>query len=105
MPPTKTLEQMRDKLYQAFDKAIDRTNKYSDYDLINQEKLAAASGALEAASRAADAVVKIEQAIAMRDLIKDLRAQGADVEVDMEKGLVRSISPMSKIKLKAPGEA
>jgi 16S rRNA G966 N2-methylase RsmD len=99
---TKSLEQMRDKLYQAFDKAIDRTNKYQDYELANQEKLAAATGALEAASRAADAVVRIEQAIAMRNLIKELRAEGADIEVDMEKGLVRSISPMSKIKLKQP---
>jgi len=102
---TKTLEQMRDKLYQAFDKAIDRTNKYQDYELANQEKLAAATGALEAASRAAEAVVKIEQAIATRNLIKELRAQGADVEVDFEKGTVRSISPMSKIKLKQPGDA
>lgn len=99
---TKTLEQMRDKLYQAFDKAIDRTNQYADYELANQDKLAAATSALEAASRASEAVVKIENAIAMRELIKDIRAQGADVEVDMEKGLVRSISPMSKIKLKGP---
>jgi hypothetical protein len=99
---TKTLEQMRDRLYQAFDKAIDRSNKYQDYELTSPERLEAVTGALDAASRAADAVVKIEQAIAMRDLIKELKAQGADVEVDMEKGLVRSISPMGKIKLKQP---
>jgi hypothetical protein len=105
MPPTKNLEQMRDRLYEAFDKAIARSNKYADYEIGAVEKNQTASQALDSATRAAEAVVKVEQAIQMRDLIKDLKAQGTDIEVDIEKGIVRSISPMSKIKLKSPGDA
>lgn len=100
--PTKNLEQLRDRLYQAFDKAVTRSERIQDYEWANAEKSKAAADALEGAVRASEAVIKVEREIAARALIKELRAEGSDIEVDFEKGTVRTISPMNKIKLKQP---
>lgn len=101
--PTKTLEQMRDRLYQVFDKAAARSDKFDHYDVGDPAKMNAAVNAQDSAARVSEGIIKIEQAIQMRDLVKDLREKGIDVEVDFEKGTVRSISPMNTIKLKPPG--
>lgn len=101
--PTKSLEEMRDRLYQAFDKAMERNDVIGNYEVSNPEKMNAAANAQDSAMRVSESIVKVEQAIQMRDLVKDLREKGIDVEVDFEKGTVRSISPMNTIKLKPPG--
>lgn len=102
-----SLDQVKDGLYDAFQRAIDKSKMgtYSSDGSIEAAKNHAAAAYMQAAAQTAEAIAKVEREITMRDIIKDLRAQGADVEVDFERGIVRSISPMNKIKLKAPGEA
>jgi hypothetical protein len=101
------LDDVKRSLYDAFERAIGKS-KMSTSSLDGNTEAAknqAAAAYLQAAAQTAEAIAKVEREITMRDIIKDLRAQGADIEVDFEKGTVRSMSPMSKIKLKAPGEA
>lgn len=101
-----TLEEVKTELYEAFNGAMKMARKAPGYNdnALEAQRLQAAAACMQAAAQTAEAITKVEREITMRDIIKDLRAQGADVEVDFEKGIVRSISPMNKIKLKQPGD-
>lgn len=103
----KNLDEMKEELYETFNRAVYHSKKTPDYNSSseNAQRLQAAAACMQAAAAAAEALTKVEREITMRDMIKELREQGADIELDIEKGIVRSISPMSKIKLKQPGEA
>jgi hypothetical protein len=92
----KTLEEVRDGLYRAFNKAmdgVDNTNYYDTDKLVKTTQLAREMAA---------AVAALEQDIVTIAILKEAREKGAEIGLDLDKGLVRSITPMGKIKLK-PG--
>jgi hypothetical protein len=103
----KNLDEVKAELYEAFNGAMKMARKAPSYNDNTEEaqRLQAAAACMLAAAQTAEAITKVEREIAVRYIITDLRALGADVEVDFEKGIVRSISPMSKIKLKSPGDS
>jgi hypothetical protein len=101
---SENLEDVKKKLYAAFDKAIARADNYDYFSSSSEgaQKLQASAQCLHAAAQTAQAIATVENQIAVLDVLRELREKGADVELDIEKGLVRSITPMSKIKLKGP---
>lgn len=103
----KTLEEVKLSLYEAFTRAIEKSeaSTYHHDDNVAAAKNQAAATYIQAAAQAADALTKVEREITVRDMIRELREQGADVELDIEKGIVRSIAPMGRIKLRQPGDA
>lgn len=103
----KNLDEVKADLYDNFNRAMTYGRKVpsDNYSTDNPQRLQAAAASMQAAAMTADAIAKVERELTIRDMIKELREQGADIEVDIEKGIVRSISPMSKIKLKPPGDA
>lgn len=101
---SENLQDVKKKLYAAFDKAIQRADNYDYFSSSSEgaQKLQASAQCLNAAAQTAQAIATVEREIAVLDLLAELRQKGAEIELDIEKGLVRSITPLDKIKLKGP---
>ena len=101
---TKNLEEIKDKLYKAFDKALAHYEEITSYSSGNTvEKVSARSLALGAAAQTAQAISSVEREIAVLDWIKECRERGDNIAAEMDKGLAKGIVPLSTIKLKPPG--
>ena len=99
---TKSLEEMKDKLYKAFDRAI----AHSESDMSagnNFEKITARSEALQAAAQTAQAITVVEHEIAVLDALKDARERGDRVILEISGGIAQNIKPLNTLKLKPPG--
>ncbi len=99
--PTKSLGEMKDKLYEAFDKAL---VAYSDITTSSDgkmiEKTASRSQALGAAAQVAQALVSVEHEIMVQDVVKEARERGDNIAVEIAGGLSNSMAPMSALKFK-----
>jgi hypothetical protein len=100
---TKNLDEVRAKLYQAFDNAISAYGDMSMSGANTHEKVVSKSQALGAAAQVAQALTSVEHEIAVLDWIKESRARGDNIAAEMDKGLVKSSVPLGTIKLKPPG--
>ena len=90
----KSLQDLKTCLYKAFNKAMDGMDNISYYETDKIEKAA------KTISSISERIEAVGHEIAMLDTLKELREKGGDLEIDMGKGLLRSITPLSKIKLK-----
>lgn len=97
MADATNLEEVREKLYKAFNKAIDGV-EYWDVDSSSQNELHIASST--AAANAAQAITTVEREIAVLQLLKEAKESGAGITIEIDKGLARSVSVPSPIKLK-----
>lgn len=97
MADAKNLEQVRDQLYKAFNKAM-KGVEYWDCDSTSEvERHTAAS---HAAVNAAHAITNVEREIAVLQLLKEAKESGSGITLEIDKGLARSVSVPSPIKLK-----
>lgn len=100
---TKTLEEAREKLYQAFDHAI----KLKDTSMESGnlcDRISARARAIEAAASTAQALAVLENQIQVKELIEKAEKSGSQVVLEISQGLVKDVKPMASIKLKQPGQ-
>jgi hypothetical protein len=100
---TKSLDEVRTKLYRAFDLA------WQQYENVDQssgsvaEKVSARSLALTAASQSAQALTSVEHEIAVQKAYADWKANGEGIDDDIAGGIIRDVKTMAKLKIKPPG--
>jgi hypothetical protein len=95
----RTLEELKDTLWKAFDRAAERHEYYSDYDYASQSyptnhsiQNRIAMGTL------ADAIVNVEREMRIREKI----AEEQKIEDDVNDGLSRKVTALRPVKLKQP---
>ena len=89
----KNLDEMKQALYKAFNKAMDEV----DYRNHNEEKLPAA---IKMVTEIAEKITGVEVQIALIDLMKEAKAKGGDLEIDLDKRTIRSSTQTSTAAIK-----
>ncbi|MEZ0263051.1 MAG: hypothetical protein ACAH80_18745 [Alphaproteobacteria bacterium] len=97
MADATNLEEVRQKLYKAFNKAMKGVEYWEADSASEIERHAAASAA---AANSAQAITTVEREIAVLQLLKEAKESGAGITIEIDKGLARSVSVPSPIKLK-----
>ncbi|TAL27587.1 MAG: hypothetical protein EPN97_17125 [Alphaproteobacteria bacterium] len=101
---TKDLNEVRDKLYKAFDKAMqghDDINQYTSGTTV--EKVSARSLALSAAAQTAQALTAVEHEIAVEKAYEDWQKSGGRIDDEIAGGIIRDVKAMATLKIKPPG--
>ncbi|MEZ0260409.1 MAG: hypothetical protein ACAH80_05325 [Alphaproteobacteria bacterium] len=99
---TTTLEEVRTKLYKAFDAAL-ALKDTSMSSGNNCDHVNARANAIQAAAQAAQAISVIENQLQVKELLEAAKNSGAQVVLEISQGLVKDVKPMAAIKLKQPG--
>ncbi len=100
---TSSLEEVKDKLYKAFDEALE----IKDYNMTAGnlcDRVNAMANAIQAASQAAQAISVVENQLQVKELLEAAKTSGAQVVLEISQGLVKDVKPMASIKLKQPGQ-
>lgn len=101
---TKSLEEVKDKLYKAFDaaeKAFDYVDQSSGSVV---EKVSARAQALQSMAQLADSIGNAENNLKLQQLLAEAKLEGSRVVVEINQGLSKDVKPLSSIKLKTPGQ-
>lgn len=88
----KSLEDIKKVLYKTFNYYAKKAEDYVNYD-DHYTKFAGKLGEF------AEKIAAVEQAIAMNELLKRAAAEGRDVEVDLDKRSIRSVTPPAGAKV------
>lgn len=99
---TKSLDEIRDKLYKAFDLAWQQYENVDHSSGSIAEKVNARSLALTAAAQSAQALTSVEHEIAVQKAYADWKASGANIDDDIAGGIIRDVKTMAKLKIKPP---
>lgn len=100
---TETLEEVRSKLYKAFDDALSiRDFKMTEGNLC--DRVNAMANALQAAAQTAQAIATVENQLQVKELLERAAKDGAQVVLEINQGLVKDVKPLASIKLKQPGQ-
>jgi len=95
----RTLEELKDTLWQQFDKAVERQPSYYDNDYASSSY--PTNHAVQnriAMGQIADAIVNIEREMRIRERI----AEEQKIEDDVNDGLSRKVTALRPVKLKQP---
>lgn len=103
MHVTQDLNEVRDKLYKAFDKALAQYDNVSDYSDSPALRVSARSQALSAAAQSAQALTAVEHEIAVQKAYEDWKASGERIDDDIAGGIVRDVKALAKLKIKPAG--
>jgi hypothetical protein len=96
---TENLKEVKDKLYRAFDKALEHAeSSMSSGD--NFEKTGARAQALQAAAQTAQAIATVEHEIAVLDLIRDAKERGDNIVIEVGRGIGDNVKPLTPLKLR-----
>jgi hypothetical protein len=97
MADATNLDEVRAELYRAFNKAMKGVD-YWDYN--RGEESPRNTAATQAAAQTAQSIAVIEHEIAVLQLLKEAKESGANITIEIDKGLARSVSVPNPIKLK-----
>ena len=100
---TKSLGEVRDKLYKAFDKAMYHYEEVNGSSGSVADKVSARALALSAAAHSAQALTSVEHEIAVQKAYEDWKASGANIDDDIAGGIIRDVRTMAKLKIKPAG--
>lgn len=92
----KNLDDVKNILYKSFSKAADKVDTYA-YDVdgfIKTQRFL---------NEIADKIMSVEQQIAMNELIKKAGESDRDLELDLDKRVIRSAAPATGSKIKSLG--
>ena len=94
------LDQLRDKLYKAFENAEYLYDHASEAggNYIERQRLKAE--ALTAMGQTAQGISSIEHEIAVQKAYEDWKASGANIDDDIAGGIIRDVRTMAKLKIK-----
>lgn len=101
---TKSLEEMRKVLGQAFDRAQRNLDSVSDYDGNSISRAEARARSLEAMAKVADSVTSLEAQIAFQKLLEKAEKDGSQIVIEVSQGLSKDMKLPGAIKLKPPGQ-
>lgn len=101
MDEAKNLEEVRHELYRAFNKAMKGVD-YWDANKNSETEVNGLTASASAAAQTAQSIALVEHEIAVMQLLKEAKESGAGITIEIDKGLARSVSVPSPIKLKAP---
>ena len=100
---TKDLNEVRDKLYKAFDKAMTHYEEITGYSNGSTcEKVSARSLAIGAAAQTAQALTAVEHEIAVQKAYEDWQKSGGRIDDEIAGGIIRDVKAMATLKIK-PG--
>lgn len=101
---TKDLNEVRDKLYKAFDKALGHYEDINGYSSgTTCEKVSARSLALGAAAQTAQALTAVEHEIAIQKAYEEWLKSGGRIEDEIAGGIIRDVKAMATLKIKPAG--
>lgn len=93
----KTLEEVRQDLYAIFDRAAKVAKQW---DPARGDTEPHFSNTANAAANTAMAITAVEREIKVKELIEKAEREGTNITIEMDKGLARSVSVPSPIRLK-----
>lgn len=97
---TDNFDELRDKLYKAFDNAervhdtaADTGGNYLDRQMLKAQ-------ALGAMGQTAQAIISLEHEIAVQKAFEDWRSSGARIDDEIAGGIIRDVKALAKLKIK-----
>jgi predicted metalloprotease with PDZ domain len=101
MSDSKSLDDVRRDLYRAFNKAMKGVD-YWDANKTSEAEVNGLTASASAAAQTAQSIALVEHEIAVMKLLQEAKESGSGITIEIDKGLARSVSVPSPIKLKAP---
>lgn len=101
MADATNLEEVRRELYRAFNKAMKGVD-FWDANKTSESEVRGLTESAKAAAQAAQSITLVEHEIAVMKLLQEAKDSGSGITIEIDKGLARSVSVPSPIKLKAP---
>jgi hypothetical protein len=100
---TKDLNEVRDKLYKAFDRALTQCDEVSSYSSGSTcEKVSARSLAMSAAAQTAQALTAVEHEIVVQKAYEEWQKSGGRIDDEIAGGIIRDVKTMATLKIKRP---
>lgn len=100
----KTLEEVKDTLYKAFEAAQQAFNYVEESGGSVVEKVSARAQALQSMAQLADSIGNAENNLKLQELLAEAKLEGSRVVIEINQGLSKDVKPLSSIKLKTPGQ-